>query len=71
MELSPEDVDGLQQGGVYDLKRPQRVPGWSPETLQRLLAAGLIRVQVEGLGGDLVTLSGGATFHYARTPLHR
>ena len=47
----------VKKAGEYDFKTSQRVPGLSPETLQRLLDAGLIHVQVEGLGGDLVTLT--------------
>ena len=47
----------LKKEGVYDFKGSQRVPGLSPETLQRLLDAGLIHVQVQGQGGDLVTLT--------------
>lgn len=46
----------LKKEGEYDFKS-QRVPGLSPETLQRLLDAGLIHVQAQGLGGDLVTLT--------------
>ena len=47
----------LRKEGDYDFKTSQRVPGLSPETLQRLLDAGLIQVQVQGQGGDLITLS--------------
>jgi hypothetical protein len=47
----------LKKEGVYDFKGTPRVPGLSPDTLQRLLDAGLIHVQVQGDGGDLVTLT--------------
>ena len=46
----------LKRGGNYDFTSA-RVPGLSPVTLQRLIAAGLIEVQVRGDGGDLVTLT--------------
>lgn len=46
----------VKKAGEYDFKSA-RVPGLSPETLKRLLAAGLIHVEAEGLGGDLVTLT--------------
>jgi hypothetical protein len=47
----------VKKSGEYDFKSSQRVPGLKPETLQHLLAAGLIHVQMEGQGGDLVTLT--------------
>ena len=46
----------VKKEGAYDFKSA-RVPGLSPATLQRLLDAGLIQVQVQGHGGDLVTLT--------------
>jgi hypothetical protein len=46
----------VKKAGEYDFKSA-RVPGLSPETLKRLLTAGLIHVEAEGLGGDLVTLT--------------
>lgn len=46
----------LKKEGEYDFKSA-RVPGLSPDTLKRLLDAGLIHVQAQGLGGDLVTLT--------------
>ncbi len=47
----------LRKEGVYDFHESARVPGLSPDTLQRLLEAGLIQVEVQGQGGDLVTLT--------------
>ena len=47
----------LKKEGSYDFKSSHRVPGLSPDTLQRLLDAGLIQVQLQGQGGDLVTLT--------------
>lgn len=47
----------LKKEGEYDFKSSARIPGLSPETLQRLLDAGLIHVEVAGQGGDLVTLT--------------
>ncbi len=46
----------LKREGTYDFSSA-RVPGLSPVTLGRLIAAGLIQVQVQGDGGDLVTLT--------------
>ncbi len=46
----------LKRAGTYDFSSV-RVPGLSPVTLKRLIAAGLIQVQVQGDGGDLVTLT--------------
>ena len=46
----------LKREGTYDFSSV-RVPGLSPVTLERLIAAGLIQVQVQGDGGDLVTLT--------------
>jgi len=52
----------LKKEGTYDFTSNPRVPGLSPETLRRLLEAGLIQVEVQGQGGDLVTLTNaGAT----------
>lgn len=47
----------LKKQGTYNFDGDAPVPGLSPETLQRLLDAGLIEVQVQGQGGDLVTLT--------------
>jgi hypothetical protein len=46
----------VKKEGSYDFNSP-RIPGLSPLTLQRLMDAGLIQVQVHGDGGDLVTLT--------------
>lgn len=46
----------IKKEGEYDFKSA-RVPGLSPETLKRLLTAGLIQIEAQGLGGDLVTLT--------------
>jgi hypothetical protein len=46
----------LKRDGNYDFSSV-RVPGLSPVTLERLINAGLIQVQVQGDGGDLVTLT--------------
>jgi hypothetical protein len=46
----------LKKAGTYDFSSP-RVPGLSPMTLERLIAAGLIEVQVQGDGGDIVSLT--------------
>lgn len=51
----------VKKEGAYDFKSSHRVPGLSPDTLQRLLDAGLIHVQVQGQGGDLVTLTPNGT----------
>jgi hypothetical protein len=47
----------VKKSGAYDFDASPMVPGLSPETLRRLLEAGLIEVQVQGHGGDLVTLT--------------
>ncbi len=47
----------LRKDGAYAFSESKRVPGLSPEILQRLLEAGLVQVGVQGQGGDLVTLT--------------
>lgn len=47
----------LTKNGDYAFPEIDWVPGLSPETLRRLLDAGLVQVQVQGQGGDLVTLT--------------
>jgi hypothetical protein len=47
----------LQKEGIYNFQESARVPGLSPETLKRLLDAGLVQVEFHGQGGDLVTLT--------------
>ncbi|HEY4320892.1 MAG TPA: hypothetical protein VGM77_06870 [Gemmatimonadales bacterium] len=47
----------LRKEGAYSFPESKRVPGLSPDTLQRLVDAGLVQVEVAGQGGDLVTLT--------------
>lgn len=47
----------VKKAGTYDFESSPRVPGLAPTTLQRLLAAELVHVQVQGQGGDIVTLT--------------
>jgi hypothetical protein len=47
----------LRKAEEYAFPESSRVPGLSPETLQRLLDAGLVEVGVRGMGGDFVTLT--------------
>lgn len=47
----------LKKADAYAFPETNRVPGLSPETLQRLLDAGLVEVGVRGQGGDFVTLT--------------
>lgn len=47
----------VRKEGAYAFPESGRIPGLSPEILQRLVEAGLVQVEVHGHGGDLVTLT--------------
>jgi hypothetical protein len=47
----------LRKADEYAFPETGRVPGLSPDTLRRLIEAGLVEVGVQGQGGDFVTLT--------------
>ncbi len=47
----------VRKDGAYAFPESGRIPGLSPEILQRLVELGLVQVEVHGHGGDLVTLT--------------